>query len=341
MESTIVSIIGGIILRIMFPDPIVLLKNGEPDFLSNIPPGHYVGISSLHHDITRAKDEAILDAIRQIFMKVGSEYHIVFDKSISGSRRNPDIKIIDSVNIDSSGILADIEVRKICTVKNKLKYRVYLLIFFPQSKIIEARHKIDKENSKRMAQFNSYINQGKASLSDGELEDALRQFRFAFGLTDDLFTTKGSCRRLSESYIDETLELIKVRDEQIRIEALKQPILKVSSLVMTDKCFTFEIAEVNGKDVSFDSYTVDIQADYNNARLISYYVMKVAPEKNVSRSFDLIRPVRIKGNTTKVVMIPFNSWVKENMDDLSSFVLGSQIKYEVVLHSGDLSMGVR
>lgn len=341
MESTIISIIGGIILRIIFPDPIVMLKSGEPEFLSQIPPGHYVGISSEQSDLIKAKDEAIFDAIKQIFLRIGSEYHIEFDKSISGNRRDPSIKIFDRVNIDSSGILTDITIRNICFVKKNNRHRVYILVFFPQSKILQARQRIDKENNKRMTHFNSYINKGKTSLSDGNLEDALRQFRFAFGLTSDLFTSKGLCKNLSKSHINETIELIKIRDKEIREEALRKPVLKVSPLIMTDRCFTFEIAETNGKDISFDRYSVSLNADYNNAKLINYYVMKVDKEKNLERSFDLIQPIHVKGSSTKVVMIPYNSWVKENIDNLSSFILGSKISYEVFLHSNGLSVGVR
>ncbi|MFC1591684.1 hypothetical protein ACFL43_04095 [Thermodesulfobacteriota bacterium] len=341
MEGTIISIIGGILLRLILPEPIVILRSGEPDFLGNIPPAHYVGISSEHQDLARAKEEAIFDSIRQIFLNIGSEIYIEFDKTAKNSNGDLSITILDKVNIESSGVLADIQVMKLFVSKAKGEYRVFALVFFPPSKINNARQMIKKENEKRMAQFNSYLKKGQDAQAFGNLDESLKHFKFALGLTDNLFVSRRSYKNLTETHVEDVLELIELRKKRLEEIRLRKPKLRVSPLEVTDRCFAFQIAEVNGKDVSFERYSIHINADYRNSGLISYYVMKVDRQKKASRVFDLIQPIMVNANSTKAVMIPFNSWVRENMDDLKSVVLGSQISYQVVLHSGDISIYVR
>ena len=331
MESAIISVIGGILIRLIFPEPIVMIRSGEPDFLSNIPPAHYVGISSEHRDLTAAKEEALLDAVKQIFLRIGSEYHLEFDKTAISQNHKMDIRVQDNINIGTGGILTDIEVRKLCVKKKKGRCRVYALVFIDQSRIVYTRKMIAKENDKRMAYFHSYIDQGNASKEASAYEEALRHYRFALGLTDDLFSRKKPCKSLAESHIDETLELIRIRESKIREIILRKPVIRVSPLTVTDKCFAFEISESNGKAVEFSTYEVYISARYKLAPLVSYYIMNVDKQKDISRSFDLIQPISVNANSTKVVMIPINSWVSEKTESFNMWYMGSSLRYRIVL----------
>ena len=341
MEGVIITIVGGILLRLIFPEPLVLSKSGEPEFLRNIPPVHYVGISREHHSLTEAKEEAVLDAIKQIFLKIGSEYRLDFNKTMLSINKRPQIKVLDNFNIGAGGVITDIEVRKVCVKKRKHRYVVYVLVFFPESRVKQARVMIQKESEKRMAQFQSFIDNGKQAQVAGQLEEALRQYRFALDLTDDLFTGKRSYKMLTESHINDVVELIRLREQRLRELRSRKPKLRVSPLSVTDNCFAFEVAELNGVGVEFDKYEVYINARYRNAKFINYYIAKVDRQKKASRTFDFIKPVKVDGNTSRIVMIPLNRWVKEKMDDFTSIVLGSQIDYQVVLHSGALSLAVR
>ena len=341
MEGAIFTIVGGILLRLIFPEPLVLLKSGEPEFLRNIPPAHYVGISSEHHDLVTAKEEAVLDAIKQIFLKIGSEYRLEFDKTMLSINKRPQIKVIDNFNVGAGGVITDIEVRKVCVKKKKRRYVVYVLVFFPESRVNQARLLIRKESEKRMAQFQSFIDKGKQAQAAGQFDVALRQYRFALGLIDDLFTGKRSYKMLTESHINDVAELIMLREQRLRELRSRKPKLRVSPLSVTDNCFAFEVAELNGVDVAFDKYEVYINARYRNAKFINYYVANVDKQKKASRTFDFLQPVKVDGNTSRIVMIPLNQWVKEKMDDFTSTILGSQIDYQVVLHSGALSLVVR
>jgi len=341
MEGTAISIIGGLLLRLVFPEPLVLLKSGEPSFLHHIPPQYYVGISIESAQLATAKEDAIQDAVMQIFHKVGLVYRVSFSKSVRKTDYVIGHVIEDVIHYEGGGYLADVEVKQLHAAKDEGKYTVYALVFFPEHKIVQVRQHIRKENGKRMAQFKSFIDSGKNLQESGELDAALQEFEFALGLVDVLFIGRRSSRLLAESHINKTKDAIMERERILKELRSRKPKLRVSALEVTDQYFAFEVAEVNGVDIVFDRYDVSVNAQYRNAGFISYYIKKVDKTRNASRSFDLIRPISVRGNSTKVVMIPVNHWVREKESEFSSVMLGSDVEYSLQLHYGGLSVGVR
>lgn len=277
----------------------------------------------------------------QIFHKVGVEYRVSFSKQTKQINSSIEKLIDASVDFESGGYLADIEVRQLHAKKDEGKYTAYALVYFPEHKIAQVRQHIRKENGKRLAQFKSFIDAGKSLQESGDLDSALKEFEFALGLVDGLFIGRRSSRLLAETHIKNTKEAIMERARMLEELRSRKPKVRVSSLEVTDQYFAFEVAEINGVDIVFDRYDVSLNAQYRNAGFISYYIKKVDKGRSASRSFDLVRPIKVRGNSTKVVMIPVNQWVREKWAELSSVMLGSQIDHKVVLHAGPLSLAVR
>ena len=74
MESALISFIGGILIRLVIPEPVLISFDRQPDFITQVPPGHYIGISKQHSELVEARDDALQDAIKQIFQVIGAEY---------------------------------------------------------------------------------------------------------------------------------------------------------------------------------------------------------------------------------------------------------------------------
>ena len=109
---------------------------------------------------------------------------------------------------------------------------------------------------------------------------------------------------LTESHINDVAELIILREQRLRELRSRRPKLRVSLLYVTNNCFAFEVAELNGVGVAFDKYEIYITARYRNAKFINYYIGKVDKQKKASRTFDFLQPVKVDGNTSRIVMIP-------------------------------------
>lgn len=110
-----------------------------------------------------------------------------------------------------------------------------------------------------------------------------------------------------------------------------KPVITASPLEVKHDCFVFELKESNDVDVLFNQYEVLINAEYKNASFVNYYIARVDNSKHSFRSFNLLSPIRIKGGTSQVVRIPFNSWIKENLKNLDKWYMGSELDYRIVL----------
>ena len=325
-------ILCGVIVALIYskPCPAFPFKT-KPDFITNIPSRHFLGYSNSYNDLSKAKDQAIKDAIKQIFLKIGTEYYLDFEKSSLSVNNNVQVDIIERLSSNSGGLLQDIKIAKTYYEKSKRQFDYYVLVYYPDHRIKKARRTIEMENKKRMAQFSEQLQKGEAYQNKGHFKDALRHFHYAFSFTDNLYIGRKASKSLAQSHITETKELIRNRDKKLRELQIRKPILRASPLTVTDHCFAFEISESNGKAVEFSSYDVHISAKYKLAPLVSYYIMKVDSTNSSKRTFDFLAPITVKGNSTKVIMIPFNRWVSEKTESLSKWYMRSSLKHRIVL----------
>ena len=57
-----------------------LFMSKKPAFIEHIPPGHYLGISSECSTLVQAREDSIQNAIKQIFLQIGAEYQLEYEK---------------------------------------------------------------------------------------------------------------------------------------------------------------------------------------------------------------------------------------------------------------------
>jgi len=219
MESAVVSIIGGLLIRLLLPDPIVFIGFAEPDFVRNIPPGHYVGISREHAELAEAKEDALTDAIRQIFMQIGTEYSVSFEKNIRSVNGDTNKKVVNRFNAFASGILPDVEVKKIYLKSRNHKQMVYALIYFPPAKIKKARKVIKKENALRLNQFESLIQSGVEAEKRIHVRKALHYYRSAGAQAETLFAGRKTKKILAENHIRLLLSRLMLKKSDAPINA--------------------------------------------------------------------------------------------------------------------------
>ena len=120
-----------------------------------------------------------------------------------------------------------------------------------------------------------------------------------------------------------------------------KPILIASPLEVRDNCFVFELRENNDIEVELTSFEVLINAIYKNASFINYYVARVESNKSVSRSFHLLPPIRLAGNSARIIKIPFNAWIENKTNELNKWYMGSTLEQKVILKGADISVTVQ
>ena len=120
-----------------------------------------------------------------------------------------------------------------------------------------------------------------------------------------------------------------------------KPIIIASPLEVRENCFVFELREENDVDVEFTSYEVLIDALYKNASFINYYIARVDSNKSVSRSFDLLPPIRLTGNSSRIIKIPFNLWIEGKTKELNKWYMGSNLEHKVILKGNDSSITIQ
>jgi hypothetical protein len=120
-----------------------------------------------------------------------------------------------------------------------------------------------------------------------------------------------------------------------------RPVIKASPLEVRDNFFAFRVIESNDVDVVYDRYEIYINAEYKNASFVNYYIAHVNGSKHVARSFNLLNPIKIKGGTSQLVKIPFNSWIRNNIGELDKWYMGSKLDYRIVLKGDDFSISVQ
>jgi len=105
VKSAAISLIGGLLLRLVMPLQFPLFMSKKPAFIEHIPPGHYLGISIESRQIVESRDDAIQNAIKQIFQQIGAEYQLAYEKIINAQGNEISSRVTDTFSISSGGVL--------------------------------------------------------------------------------------------------------------------------------------------------------------------------------------------------------------------------------------------
>ena len=160
-KSVAISLVGGLLLGLIFPQQSLPAMSTKPSFIEQVPPGHYLGISIECQQLAEAKEDSMQNVIKQILQQIGAEYNLEFEKKTYAEDNQVGVNMYDKFAYNTAGILADIEVKDSYYEKNNEKYVFYTLFYFPQAKIIQARRLIEEENAKRLAQYELFLEKGK------------------------------------------------------------------------------------------------------------------------------------------------------------------------------------
>jgi hypothetical protein len=113
-----------------------------PSFLTDVPPGHFAGVSTPSNSLAEARKSAIGEIVRQILGAIGVKYnHHYYDK-VSGNVRNPQRVIDDKLSGNAQGIVLDAEksiVKSNWLTDTSGKYIYFVLAYYPEEKIREMR----------------------------------------------------------------------------------------------------------------------------------------------------------------------------------------------------------
>jgi hypothetical protein len=113
-----------------------------PSYLTDVPPGHFSGVSTPSNSISEARKSAIGDIVRQILGCIDVKYNHHYFDEVSGNIRNPQRVIDDKLSGAAQGMVLDVE-RNI--VKSSWitdifgKYIYFILVYYPEEKIKEMR----------------------------------------------------------------------------------------------------------------------------------------------------------------------------------------------------------
>lgn len=207
-KSAVISLVGGFLLRLIFPQQSPPSMTTKPTFIEQVPPGHYLGISVECQQLAEAREDSIQNIIKQIFQQIGAEYNLEFEKETNAEDNQVVVNVSDRFSYNTAGLLADIEVKDSYYEKINGMYVFYALVYFPQTKIIRARKIIEEENSKRLAQYELFIEKGKDFESKGKIIDALNNYRYARNQAEYLFKGKDIKKVFATSNIENLLSRI-------------------------------------------------------------------------------------------------------------------------------------
>ena len=88
-----------------------------PSYLTDVPAGHFAGVSTPSNSLAEARKSAIGDVIRQILGAIGAKYNHHYFDEVSGNVRNPQRVIDDKLSGTTHGIVLDVDRSIVCLQK--------------------------------------------------------------------------------------------------------------------------------------------------------------------------------------------------------------------------------
>lgn len=113
-----------------------------PSFITDIPSGHFAGVSSPCNSLAEARNSAIGDAVRQILGSVGVEYRHHYLDRVSGNVRNTARQVDDRLLKIAKGVVLGVEqgiVKSSWSKDGSGRYIYFILVLYPDKNISEMR----------------------------------------------------------------------------------------------------------------------------------------------------------------------------------------------------------
>ena len=115
-----------------------------PEFVADVPPGHFAGVSAPCPSISEARRSAIDDAVRQILSSVSIRYDHQYSDRVSGNVRGVGLNrmVDDRLSGVAQGIVLGVEqgiVRSAWSRDSSGRYVYFMLVRYPEEKISEMR----------------------------------------------------------------------------------------------------------------------------------------------------------------------------------------------------------
>jgi len=208
LKSAAVSLIGGLLLRLLIPQQLPPLISEKPPVFEQIPPDHYLGISHGCSEQAEAFESALQNAVKQIILRIGAEYQLEFERIVYSEDDISNTTVKDSLSFEGRVAFGDLEVKSWYLQNAKKNYTGYVLVYFPQADLIKARQFIENENSRRLAQFNMFMVKAINEEAAGAVVDALEDYKKAVIQADTLFKERKINKAIAKTHIKSTLSRI-------------------------------------------------------------------------------------------------------------------------------------
>jgi hypothetical protein len=165
-----------------------------PSYLTDVPPGHFTGVSTPSNSLAEARQSAIGDVVRQILGSLGAKYNYHYIDKVSGNVRNLQRVIHDSLSGTAHGIVFDVErniVKSSWLTDAFGKYIYFVLVCYPEEKIQEMRQlskgakiiaTVVSENEKHIELKVSELNGVSVVILSAEIT-VIKKNRFAKAIT--------------------------------------------------------------------------------------------------------------------------------------------------------------
>jgi hypothetical protein len=159
--SMLGSLFGNILLENSVQTPPAMVKNEVihpaviqervtthelkvPSFITNVPPGHFSGVSSPMQSFVKARRSAVYDVVRQILGSVNAQYAHQYADRVSGKVRMnvPERMIDDRLSIFASGVVLGVErnIIKSSWYRDRTgQYICFILVNYPKKLIANMR----------------------------------------------------------------------------------------------------------------------------------------------------------------------------------------------------------
>jgi hypothetical protein len=113
-----------------------------PSYLTDVPPGHFAGVSTASKSLAEARKSAICDIVRQILGAINMNYHYRYIDEVSGNVRNPQRVIDDKLSGNAQGIVLNVDrniVKSSWLIDTYGNCVYFALVYYPEEKIQKMR----------------------------------------------------------------------------------------------------------------------------------------------------------------------------------------------------------
>jgi hypothetical protein len=113
-----------------------------PSYLTDVPPGHFAGVSTASNSLAEARKYVISDIVRQILGAINMNYSHHYVDEVSGNVRNPQRVIDDKLSGNAQGVVLDVErniVKSSWLIDTYGNHVYFALVYYPEEKIQKMR----------------------------------------------------------------------------------------------------------------------------------------------------------------------------------------------------------